>query len=255
MSQSKNPILAQPIEIRMWIESKCREDLTNSEILKLFEEKFPFVQGITVQNITSYRKRYIPNYKEILLERYGKKAQQTEKEVEDEILQEIREDEKLDEDFSIDEKQKLNLLKSQKTVLKEMWDNYRKIRGGTDEVGKKGYLVEISKVLSQVKELQELERSFISAMAECRKKEAQMTIGKYYDSITGWFVPRMLEKASTKEQALEYISMVYKYLEDFQKIIIGSDNISEATKELLRFLYASKKIASEESGEKEAEKT
>jgi len=245
-SKPINKILGLPLEIRLWIETKCRDDITNSEIITLLNEKFPYVEGITPQNIASFRKKICPNYKELLLERYGKKAQKPEAEIEEEILEAVRESEALDAEFSIEEKKKMNLLKSTKTVLKEMWDNYRRIRNTTDEQAKKGYLVEISKVLVQVRELEAQERDILSSFAEIRKSEAKLTLEQYEDSIKGWFILRASEKAPTKEEAIQFLERLKVYLDQYKLILEKSTDKDDAVRTMLQQLYVLKKVTAEE---------
>jgi hypothetical protein len=242
----QNPILAQSLEIRLWLEGKMREDLTNSEILAVFNEKFPFISGITAQNIASYRKKYTPEYKDLILERYGKKAKKSESEIENEILQEVREAEETDEEFNKEEKEKISMLRAHRVILKETWKNYKSVKNSKDEASKNKYLETAMKVLSAIRELESQEKSFVSIMGETRKAELKMSMDKYLDSIEGWFIPRMLERSTSKEQAVETIGKLHSYLDDYHKVITGSATLAEANLAMLTRLYVKEKTRKEE---------
>ncbi len=246
MEKRRNPLLDQPLEVRMVVENWCREDLTTQEILVLFNEKYPWISGITTQHIAFYRKKYVPHFKELLLTRYGKKSEKKTEDLEEEILEQIQEEKTTGEEFSKTEQEKTNILRAKKVILNEMYSNYKNIRSSTDETGKKNYLVEMSKILGDILELEQAERSFSSAMDEVRKTELNMDIVRYFDSITGWFIPRMLGRSSSKEQASEYIIKLHNYLNDFQQIISKSSLMEEALRDLLQHLYASKKVTEDE---------
>jgi hypothetical protein len=245
-----NPLLDQPLEIRLWLEGKMHEELTNKEILALLNQKFPFVNGITSQNIASYRKKYTPNYQELMLQKYGMKAQTNPEDVEQEILAEVREAETAGEEFTKEEKRKINMLTAYRRILSEMWNNYRVVKPTKDETAKRGYLVEMIKALTVIKELEQSEKSFLSAMDEIRKAEQKMDINKCIDSIQAWSVPRMLEKSKNKEEALEYVSKLQSYLNNFSQIITGSATMEEANRILLERLYVVQKVKQDESEEK-----
>lgn len=241
MSKTNN-ILAQPFEIKLWLETQMKNDLTNKEIFALFQNQFPWVQNITVNDITQYRKKYIPNYQDLILQRRGKKAQQLPEELENEILQEIREVEASEEEFSKSEQQKINMLKAQKVVLSEMYKNYVAIRTTPDETTKLKSLDSLSKQLSVIGELEQSEKSFLSSMDEVRKAELRMTMWQYVDSICGWFLLRMFDKAGTKEKALEAIKILHSFLEGYQKTLDSSKDVAEANIRILESLYVSKKV-------------
>jgi len=241
-----NPLLSQPLEVRMWAESKMREDLTNQEILALFNEKFPFINGITTQHIAGYRRKYVPNYQEMILQKYGKKAQTNPDELEDEILKEIREAEASGEEFTKEEQRKINMLHAHRTILKEYWENYRIVKPTKDETAKKNYLDSMVKVLAAIKDLEASERSFLSAMDSIRKAENLMTPEKYLDSIKGWWILRAAEKAPSKEKALEAIDSLKTFLDEYKQVVNNSANCAEANLVVLEKLYVKEKLKKEE---------
>ena len=152
-----NNILAQPFEIKLWLETQMKNDLTNKEIFALFQNQFPWVQNITVSDITQYRKKYIPNYQDLIMQRRGKKAQQLPEEIEQEILKEIQETEETGEEFSKNEQQKINMLRAQRTILGEMYKNYVAMRTTSDETTKIKYLDSLSKQLQIIGTLEQSE--------------------------------------------------------------------------------------------------
>lgn len=246
MTESTNPILAQPLEVRLWLEAKMKEDLTSKEILELFLTQFPWVKGVKVSHVTSYRKKYLPHYKELILQRYGKEREKPPEEIEEEILQEVRDAEVADDEFTKDEKRKTNMIKAQKTLLKEMYENYRAIKSSTDETTKKNYLVEMAKQLIVIGDLEASEKSFLSSMNEIRLAELRLTVDQYLDSICGWFLLRMFDRAGSKEKALEAIRILHLFLEDYKSTLEGAKDIVDANKKTLEKLYVSKKIKEED---------
>ena len=244
-----NPLLDQPLEIRLFLEGKMREDLSNKEILALLNQKFPFVNGITSQNVAAYRKRFVPNYQEMILQKYGKQAQKNPEELEDEILKEIREAEASGEEFTKEEQRKINMLHAHRTILKEYWENYRIVKPTKDETAKKNYLDSMVKVLAAIKELESSERSFLSAMDSIRKAEQTMDLEKYMDSIRGWWVPRCMEKAPSKEQALLAIDSLKTFLDEYKQVVVNSANCAAANLVVLEKLYVSQKLKIEEKEE------
>lgn len=244
-----NNILAQPLEIRLWLETRMKDDLTNKEIFVLFQKQFPWVQNITVSDITQYRKKYIPNYQDLIMERRGKKAQQLPEELENEILREVREVEETGEEFSKSEQQKINLLRAQRVVLSEMYKNYSAMRGTPDETTKIKYLDSLSKQLTIIGMLEQSEKSFLSSMDSVRKEELKMSIEQYTDSICGWFIPRAMDKAGSKEKALQAIEILQSYLNEYKKTLEASKDIAEANIITLEHLYVSKKTKNEEEKE------
>jgi len=241
-----NPLLDQPLEIRLFLEGKMREDLSNKEILALLNQKFPFVNGITSQNVAAYRKRFVPNYQEMILQKYGKQAQKNPEELEDEILKEIREAEASGEEFTKEEQRKINMLHAHRTILKEYWENYRIVKPTKDETAKKNYLDSMVKVLAAIKELESSERSFLSAMDSIRKAEQTMDLEKYMDSIRGWWVPRCMEKAASKEQALLAIDSLKTFLDEYKQVVVNSANCAAANLVVLEKLYVKEKLKREE---------
>ena len=109
-----NPILSLPLEIRLFLDSQCRTKLTHREIKDKLLAEFPWLgsQGITTNHIRSYRTKTFPEYKELLLERYGLKAETKEEfspEVEAEILAEVQEAEEEGSEFTKEEQRKIKI--------------------------------------------------------------------------------------------------------------------------------------------------
>lgn len=231
----------------MWAEAKMREDLTNSEILALFNEKFPFVQGITERHIASYRKRYVPFYQDLILARYGKKSEsQLPASVEEEILAEVREAEETGEEFTKEEARKINMIKAFRAVLKEMWLNYRAVKTTKDEQSKRGYLVEILKALSAIKELEQAEKSFISAIDEIRKAEQKLTPEQLLESIETWHFLRLAEKAQDKGKVTALVDSLIGFLQNYKVLLNSLASVEDANKEILAKVFVNEKIKKEE---------
>ena len=229
----------------MWLEGRMREDLTNKEILALMKEKFTWISGIKVQNIGSYRKKYVPNYTELILQRRGLKSQELPEDIEEEILKEVREAEEGSEEFSKAEQQKINMLKAFRVVLKEAWENYRVVKPSKDETAKKNYLETIMKTLTQIIGLEAAEKDFLSSMAEIRKAELKMTSEQYLDSIKGWWLLRCFEKAATKESVLKIIDDLNRFMEIYKQMLEKSETVEECNRQILENLYVEKKTRGE----------
>lgn len=222
-----------------------REPLSNKEILALFEEKFPYFEGITYQSVAAYRNKYVPSWKLVLAERYGKEKEKTPEILEKEILAVLRETEEDSEEFTKEELQKINQIKAHKQLLKELWQNYANIKGSTDEVAKHRYLKEMSDELELISTLELSEKSFLMALDSVRQAEAKQTIQQHFDSLIGWFIPRAMEKAKSNSEALEYVFRLSLFLNDYSKLLLENP-IKTANKILLNKIYAVKKIIKEE---------
>jgi thiamine kinase-like enzyme len=199
--------------------------------------------------VAAYRKKFVPNYQEMILQKYGKKAQTNPDELEDEILKEIREAEASGEEFTKEEQRKINMLHAHRTILKEYWENYRVVKPTKDEGAKSKYLEGLIRVLAAIKELEQSEKSFLSAMDSIRKAENLMTLEKYLDSIRAWWVPRCMEKAPSKEQALLAIDSLKTFLDEYKQVVVNSANCAAANLVVLEKLYVSQKLKIEEKEE------
>lgn len=249
MSESSKPInkiLGLPLEIRLYLEAKCREDITNTEILALLSEKFPYIEGITPQNVASFRKKICPNYKELLLERYSQKPKKPEFEIEEEILEAVRESEAADEEFNKEESQKINMLKAHKRILKELYEQYKTVKNSADQNAKKNFLESMLKCLASIREQEAAEKDILSSFAEIRKSEAKLTLEQYEDSIKGWFILRASEKAPNKEEAIQFLERLKVYLDQYKLILEKSTDKEDAVRTMLQQLYVLKKVTAEE---------
>ena len=239
---SANPILRYPLEVRLFLEAKMREPLSNKEIRILFEEKFPWLKGLTSHAVGTYRRKYVPEYKKILIAKYGKGREKLQEELEEDILETIKEDEEASEEFTKSEKQKMNQLKAHKTVLKELWNNYKEIKGSKAETPKARYLELMSRELERIGELEQSERSFLSAMDEIRRAELKETIEQKYDSFISWQLPRLVERCKDLDEARRYLWKLQLFINWYEYILLTTPSIEEANKKLLSQLYAVKKF-------------
>lgn len=241
-----SPILTLPYEERLWLETKMRQLplIAPKEILTLYEEKFPFRRGlITSQSINAYRKR-LPGWRELKklnLERLEGKRELPQEELEAEILKEVKEAEDASEEFTKDAKQKVNQLKAHRQVLKELWQNYSRIRDSKEEVSKSRYLEHLSKELVQIGELEISEKSLLAAMDTIRQAELKQSIKQHFDSLISFFIPRMMEKSSSGAEALEYVFRLNLFLNDYSKLLLNYP-VAEANRVLLEKLYTIKKL-------------
>ena len=247
-----NPILSLPLEIRLFLDSQCRTKLTHKEIKEKLILEFPWLgsQGITTNHIRSYRTKTFPNYKELILQRYGLKAETKEEftpEIEAEILEEVKEAEEEGEEFTKEEQRKINMLRAHRKLLSELWANYQKVKNSQFDVAKGRYIQLMAEELGLISQLESSEKSFLSAMDEIRKAEQKMSIESHVDSLKGWFWPRAMEKAKDTSQAQEFLVNFQSYLTYYGKLL-SEHSVADANRILLERLYSLKKV-------KEAEET
>ncbi len=247
-----NPILSLPLEIRMWIDSKIGTDMTHKEILSELLENYPWLgsKGITTRHIRNYRTKVRPEYKELILKRHGLKAEEPEEltpEDEAEILEEVKEAEDEGEEFTKEERRKINMLLAHRRLLKELWTNYQKIKNSREEVAKGRYIQLMAEALEHISQLEASEKSFISALDECRKSELKMSAEKYVDSLEGWFLLRLFEKTKDNKQASEILSGLQNFLSEYAKLL-ETNSVADTNRQVLERLYAKRKLIEVEKG-------
>ena len=244
----ENPILNLSLEIRMWLDSKCREPLSNSQIHELLIQQFPWINpdDISSQHISHYRNKFHPEYKNLLLEKYGKKSQKKPEEIEAEILQEVAEAEQEQaegEEFtSKDEKRKTNLLRAYRKLLREAYGNYLKVKDTKAETSKAKWVEVIQKILENIQSLEEVEKSLLTALDEVRRSSEKETTEQKLDSIFGWFVPRLLDKCKDNKDAQDKIFMLEMYLNSVNYFLLTESNLKNVNDRILKMLYVRKQV-------------
>ena len=243
---SENPILSFPLEVRLWLDSKCREPLTNSQIREVLLQTYPWIPEINVQAIRAYRDKYVPEYKNILMEKYGKEREKKPEELEEEILKEVEELEreaKEEEEFvSEDEKRKMNILKAHRKLLKEAWLTYVKAKKTFNTVAMARFIEICQKELEDIQKLEVAEKSLLSALDEVRKSSEKETIEQKFDSLVGWSLLRLIEKAKTYMEAQEYIFRLQLYLNSLNYKLLTLPSIKDVVSETLKELYVQKEM-------------
>jgi hypothetical protein len=124
-------------------------------------------------------------------------------------------------DFSPDEKQKLNILRSHRRILSELWNNYQLIRDSGQESNKKNYLVSIANELVEIQKLEASEQDLMSALSEVRKVMETEPPEDVLDRILGWEIKRLVFK-SDKPKMVELLS---KLIKECQVLLTDVENI------------------------------
>ena len=226
-----------PMEVRDWLEVQFKKPISNETILAELQKHCKWITKFPLKEIAEYRSTVNPGYEKLLEKESGPlPIEEIEEEVEEQLAR-AKEDE---EPFSRDEKKALNLLRSHRRVLAETWENYKLIKPGDDERAKKDYLMLMENVLGKVEVLTANEESLMSALDTVRQAEVEMSIESHFDSLCGWFLPRMAEKGKDQHEILEYLFKLQLFMNYYSKIVMDSTSISEANKRLLEEIYGDK---------------
>lgn len=232
-----------PQEVRFALAAQMRKPISDEEVAKWLKTNFPFTK-ISLKAIKAERKKQCPTYKYLVNQVEDKTLNDLETEEileeEPEVQEQIR---KLSDEpeFFDGETEKIDMLIAHRWTLKEYYTNYKLVKNTTEDQSKIKYLDSISKELAIITDLESAEKSFISALGEVKLAEQKMTPAQHFDSITGWFIPRMVEKTKTQQEALDLLFLLQMFLNDFSKIILESANLTDAQRRLLEKLYTSKK--------------
>jgi len=144
---------------------------------------------------------------------------------------------KPDEEFTREETEKLNMLRSHRIILNELWRNYVKVRESRMDTAKKGYLESLARELDAIQKLESAERDLMSALEEVRKAEEAETAEKVLDSILGWKIKRLLQKCPDGKTASELIDRLSIELLNISiDLKVGATN-AEAISRLEKRLY------------------
>jgi hypothetical protein len=231
-------------DIKHWLLLQFQKPIPTNKILKEMKESFKWTKDFPLAELESYRLSITPDYKKTLpsIENDISKIQEEVK-VEAEIYEAVAESMvDSEDDFSKDERKKLNMLKSHRKILKELWNNYNAIRGYDDEMSKVKYLDSMTKELQVISQFEASERDFLSAMSEIRKAEEKMTLEQNLDSIMSWWIPRMAEKGKSKNEILEGIFKLQLMLNFYSRLIMQEDDTDHANRELLEALYGQREV-------------
>ena len=245
---SENPITQLSMEIRLVLEQKCREPLTNKEIYILLMEKFPFLKTVKEKDIAQYRKIVVPDYNKMLIEKQSKVLQaevKIETDLEQEIIAEVEQLEEDGAEFLKKGKDKVDILKSHRFLLAETWNNYSGVRSTDDEKAKKEYVEQLLKILTQIKDLEGMEKSLLGSLGEVRKAEQAMTYEKYAEHIKMYDLLRMTEKCKTKDEVYATLDDIKNFIDEYKKIVEASENASAANMVALEKFYVTKKVYNE----------
>ena len=248
-----NPILSQTMEVRLWLEAHLKEDLTNKDILILLNQTFPFIKNIKEIDIAKYRKVVVPKYQQMIIEKQSKRLQAStkiESEVEKEILDQVKQVEETGYEFTKSNSEKVDILKSHRFLLAETWNNYTTVRETDNDKAKKEYTDQLLKILAEIKELESLEKSLLSALGSVREAEQKMTVQQYLDHIEGFDLLRCTEKCKSKEEAINALSEIQKFIEAFKIVVVEASDSAEATRIMLQRLYTTKKSTIKEEDRK-----
>jgi hypothetical protein len=206
--------------------------LTLTEIIDFFSSSFPyFKEKITEEALREYALKNIPNWKE-------KAVESLEKQVEKQIagLEES-------ETFVSDEEKKVDTTRKHRQLLKELWENYRKLKISGEkrqEANKARYLELMSKELIIIEELEEKEKGLLSMLDEVRKAEEAESADEHRSYVEGYALPLLARKAETPEKAVEQLDILKKNLEAFRKILVKASSGEEAVRLFLEYLYKGK---------------
>ena len=225
----------------MWLEVQFKKPISNEAIFAQLQKTQKWAAKFPLKDLDEYRESIVPGYKTILLKSGPPRPQEPLVEnIEERVEEEIAEADIKEEVFSRDEKKKLNMLKSHRRMLSETWELYQNVKPGEDERAKKDYLSLMESILEKIEKSELAEEDFFSAIEECRKAEAAMTIDKHYDSMISWGIPRMAEKGKSQHEILEYLFRLQLFLNYYSKVIMTHAKIEDANKQVLEDLYADK---------------
>ena len=229
-------------EIRAWLELQFHKPILTEDIYTTFKTSFPWT-NIPYEDILHYREEIVPDYESLLPEKPKLPEPKVEsiKYLEEDIYEQLEtvEDEN---DFERDERKKLNMLHSYRIVLRETWNNYKMIQKDGDDSAKAKYLDLLPKILGKIEEFITAEKSFLTAMGEVKKAEEKLTIEQCTDSIISWWIPRMAEKGTSKNDVLEHLFKLQLMINYYTKLIMDEPDTEHANKELLSAIYDPKEI-------------
>lgn len=205
-----------PNQARPLIVARMQTANTIEEIMETIKNKYPLVAlRVDPLKVKEFVLQRDPSWEKVREERKKnppkKKKPKTEPIAESAIETEVEEaikklpDWKPEGEFSREETEKLNMLRSHRIILNELWRNYVKVRESRMDTAKKGYLESLARELDAIQKLESAERDLMSALEEVRRAEEAEPPEKVLDSILGWKVKRMIQKAPDAKVASELI--------------------------------------------------
>lgn len=203
------------------------------------KQNFKWTSDFPLEELEAYRLTIVPDYKKLLPNNPidEKIEQKVALEVETQVLTAMDDGE---DEFSKDEKKKLNMLKAHKKILSELWTNYNAIKEYDDEQSKVKYLDSMAKELQVITQFEASERDFLSAMTEVRKAEEKMSIQQHLDAIMSWWIPRMAEKGKSKQEILDALFKIQLMINHYSYLIMTEVDTEHANRELLENMYGQK---------------
>jgi len=224
-------------ECRSWLEQQLVEQKFNlEEIKQLFDIKFPLNKvQFTLDDLRDYAIKHIKGWSEPA-PGLGKAVEEEVSKVEDtrEFLTE-------------EDREKVNAIKKHRRLLKEYWQNYRRLKTlGTNVTSQIKCLENISKELVLLQELEGQERTILSLLDEVRKAEEREPPEDHLDYIVGWAVPQLCRKVEKVEDAIFLLKMLKKNVNKFLEILKEEKEQEEqdleyAIRVYLEYLYGGKK--------------
>jgi len=228
-----------------WLELQLKDFIEPRTIVLNFYASFPQYTGeqLTEGLLETFGLYHLGStwYKEYT-KKHGKQKEtkQKPKVVESEIEAKVSEITKDVEDLGFlpkSEQEKIGDLKHHKLVLKEIYENYMRIKGSERaESSKQKYLEQLSKELLIIQGLEEQERGVQSLLEEIRKMEEQETEIQMRNYLEGYCLQTLVRKAKTPENAISQL----KELEKNTKILetlLETHALEDAIKIYLETLY------------------
>jgi len=215
-----------------WIEQQLlTQKLTLVEIVQLFYLKFPQNQvSFSTDDLRAYAKEKLSGWQEKTTPGF------------EEVVKEAVEKEDYTGAFLTEEdKEKINTIKKHRRILKELWENYQNCKADRRaESSKVRYLEQMSRQLIIISDLESVEKSLMSQLAEVRKAQEEETAEQTLDYICGWALCRLVEKAQEPKNAQFLLEVLGKHVEGLSRILDGVEGVEEGVRVYLNQLYGSK---------------
>jgi len=219
-------------ECRSWLEQQLVEQKFNlEEIKQLFDIKFPLNKvQFTLDDLRDYAIKHIKGWSEPA-PGLGKAVEEEVSKVEDtrEFLTE-------------EDREKVNAIKKHRRLLKEYWQNYRRLKTlGTNVTSQIKCLENISKELVLLQELEGQERTILSLLDEVRKAEEREPPEDHLDYIVGWAVPQLCRKVEKVGDAIFLLKTLNKNVKKLVEILKKEQDLEYSLRVYLNELYGGKK--------------
>ncbi len=198
-----------PDEARYYIDERLKKrDMTYKEIMNNINLKYPHV-NLNYMNIKWHRDKHLKITSAF-----------DEKEIEKAVIDipSI----KGDELFS--DKQRIASPELWFLLMREAWENYRKVKDSKQEAAKKNYFDIITKIKENMDKQRIAERDYITQLGIIKESHDKETMLQRLDSVKGWFIPEALKKAENQNEAITN-------MKDLRDMIQGIITQLEANKE------------------------